>query len=61
MARYDAGSTPYRLDYTSTTGAHKHYYTPAGTINKASVDNSLYGASTTVQPASACINYIIKY
>lgn len=46
---------------TISGGSHQHYYTPSGTIGKASANNSIYGASTTVQPASACINYIIKY
>lgn len=62
-----AGGKLERFDWTYTPagtisgGSHQHYYTPSGTIGKASANNSLYGASTTVQPASACINYIIKY
>lgn len=51
----------YDNDYTSSAGNHQHYYTPQGTINNASVQNSIYGAATTVQPKSSCVNYIIKY
>ena len=47
---------------TGTTGSnHKHYFTAAGTIDYASSHNALYGKSTTVQPASLVMMYIIKY
>lgn len=35
--------------------------TETGTVNNASIQNDVYGKSTTVQPASICINYVIKY
>lgn len=46
---------------TISGGGHSHYYTPSGTINNASVNNSIYGNSTTVQPKSLCVKYLIKY
>ena len=51
----------------------KSYYTSADVSNvgnyhndelivfNASLSNSIYGKSTTVQPRALCVNYIIKY
>lgn len=43
------------------SGSHQHYFTPSGSINNASANNSAYGANSTVQPKSLCVNYLIKY
>ena len=59
------------------SGAFEHYYnisskqipnvSTSGTSNayyfnfNASLSNSIYGNSNTVQPPAVCINYIIKY
>lgn len=54
-------SHEYTAEGTISGGAHTHTLTPAGTIDKASAHNSVYGNSTTVQPASVCVNYLIRY
>ena len=46
---------------TSEVGTHYHSITAKGTLDNASAHNSTYGKSTTVQPASVCLNYIIRY
>lgn len=54
---------------TITGGSHSHTVTAAGTISGGSHShtvglsdsNTIYGKSETVQPASVCVNYIIKY
>lgn len=61
IERYDNGKTYYDQDYTSSEGSHYHSITAAGTINNASVQNAIYGKSTTVQPKALCLHYIIKY
>lgn len=61
LKRYSDQKLSYDLDYTSTAGSHQHTYTTAGTIDKASAHNSTYGANSTVQPKSLCVNYLIKY
>lgn len=61
VERYDNGKTYYDQDYTSSEGSHYHSITASGTINNASVQNAIYGKSTTVQPKSLCLHYIIKY
>lgn len=60
VSRY-GGTAKYDQDYTSTTGSHTHTFTAKGSIGKASANNAIYGASTTVQPKALCLNYIIKY
>lgn len=60
-ARYGEGATYYDIDYTSSDGSHYHTITLTGSIDNASKHNSIYGKSTTVQPNSLCIHYIIKY
>lgn len=49
-----AGSLSYQ-------GNHSHTFTAKGTIDNASSDQAVYGKSSTVQPKSLCLNYIIKY
>lgn len=61
VERYDRGSTYYDQDYTEYVSAHSHSITASGTINNASVQNAIYGKSTTVQPKALCLHYIIKY
>lgn len=51
----------YTPSGTISGGSHQHYYTPSGSINNASANNSTYGANSTVQPKSLCVNYLIKY
>lgn len=46
---------------SSSVGSHSHSFTAKGTIDNASAHNSVYGKSTTIQPASVCLNYVIRY
>lgn len=42
-------------------GDHTHKFTPSGTVENASKSSSIYGKSTTVQPAAVALNFIIRY
>lgn len=44
---------------TSSAGSHSHKVTAAGTVSLAT-SNTIYGKSTTVQPASICMHWIIR-
>lgn len=46
---------------SSQVGNHSHTFTPKGTLDNASAHNSVYGKSTTVQPAAVAMNYVIRY
>lgn len=46
---------------SSEVGNHTHSFTAKGNLDNASKHNNVYGKSTTVQPASICLNYIIRY
>lgn len=61
MRRYENAATYYNLDKTTSVGAHTHTFVAKGTLDNASAHNNIYGKSTTVQPASVCLNYIIRY
>lgn len=45
----------------SYAGNHSHTFTAKGTIGNASANQAVYGKSTTVQPKSMYLNYIIRY
>ncbi len=61
MKRYEYNATYYNIDKTTSVGAHTHTFVANGTLDNASAHNNIYGKSTTVQPASVCLNYIIRY
>lgn len=46
---------------SSEVGNHSHAFTAKGTLDNASAHNSVYGKSTTVQPAAVAMNYVIRY
>ena len=51
------GSIDMKIPNVSKSGTNNAYY-----FNfNASLSNSIYGKSNTVQPPAVCVNYIIKY